>query len=884
MTLLWPAIALVFGLILAVGPGRPRALVVVDGDAAYRLELDPHLQLLPGPMPQGPALQAGDRIVEVNSVPVTSAAQLMAVVGTTVGDVHAGVELRDRQETVVLTARSFDGELPAALMFPHTVLAIDGDTSRAGSTIAVLRGEVEARGGAPVEVEVSYSDRVFGPMRIVRSSAQPMAVAWLIFGAVLLVLGLLRPGLVVDRDRLVALALCAGATVPLAALQGVLLSPFVPRLLLWWAVSTNALWFGLAALHRTGRRRARMGRVVVALLPSMGLMLALSAWGLMRGPGLDAASHQAELLGGAVVVAYSIWSALERREDRASFSLSMGASALGVLCLVGAAWGGLPVASSLVSTACILATGSGVIVLLTKTATESLDSSGGGRRARRRSSGLNALEAVRLLADSPGASGAAFAVGLDASFVLVRLVGQGSEQTLTTVMAAPELSDALGMLVAEQTSYPSPLWVHDADESEHNPFHGVFERLGVAAAVRRPRERSNDSALEIFGVVFGQQSLVDIERIQQVVMESLTDELTHELGVMVWLRRDSIAASLAELTPEPGKDDRAEASTSPRAAEARPQEAAALPLESDSTEQAAMRQLVDWALGRSVARHALDDPDALNESEWKHLTSQAESTAPMLLSGEPGIGKEFLARAIHSISSRVEQPFVVVDCASEPASLVSQRLLGDEEEPGLLQAVTGGSLMLKAASLLSEDDLQRALRVARSSDVRVFFAERYDGTDATIPPQVSPVIRRAVGKAHLPLTPLRERRADVARYALVFCHRWSMTYDKAVTELTPEASRYLQQLDLPGNFHDLRAVIRAAVLRAEGEQLTLDDLTGGQPIDDLGDGDSTDYDEAERERIIEALERASGNRSEAARQLDMTRGKLLRRMKRYDIQ
>jgi transcriptional regulator with AAA-type ATPase domain len=885
MPLLWPAIALVFGLILAVGPGRPRALVVIDGDAAYPLELDPHLQLLPAAMPPGPALEVGDRIIEVNGVPVTSAAQLMAVLGTTVGEVHAGVELRNRLETVVLTGRSFDGELPSALISPHTVLALDGDTMRGGTTIAGLRDEVNARGGAPLDVEVEYSDRVFGPMRIVRTSAQPLVVAWLIFGAILLVLGLLRPGLVVDRDRLVALALCAGATVPLAALQGVLLSAFVPRLLLWWAVSTNALWFGLAALHRTGRRRARMGRVVVALLPSMGLMLALSAWGLMRGPGLDAASHQAELLGGAVVVAYSFWIALERRGQGAAFVASMSASAAATLCLVGAAWGGVAVASSLVSAACILATGTGVIVLLANTAADSSDGAAGGRRRQKRQSG-NALDGLRALASTEGAEGTAFAVGLDASFVLVRLVGQGPEQTLTTVMAPPELSDALGMLVAEQTSYPSPLWVHDADESEHNPFHGVFERLGVAASVRRPRERADDSTLEIFGIVFGRQAEVDVDRIQTLVVESLSDEVATELGVMVWLRRESIAASLVASVSETVADHEFIGSVQPAASpenvlQAPPGQSASEP---SSEAEGAARTLAEWAMERSVARHALDDPDALNESEWKHLRSQADSKNPLLLSGEPGIGKEFLARAIHSMSPRAEQAFLVVDCASEPASLIAQRVLGDDEEPGLLEAIAGGGLLLKAGSLISEDDLQRVLRVARKWDVRLYFAERYDGTDATIPPQVNPVIRRAVGKAHMPLTPLRERRSDVARYALVFCHRWSMTYEKEVTDLSPEAVRFLQQLDLPGNFHDLRAVIRSAVLRTDSEILTVDDLTGGQSAEDAADVDSSDYDENEKSLIVDALERAAGNRSEAARQLDMTRGKLLRRMKRYEIQ
>lgn len=310
-----------------------------------------------------------------------------------------------------------------------------------------------------------------------------------------------------------------------------------------------------------------------------------------------------------------------------------------------------------------------------------------------------------------------------------------------------------------------------------------------------------------------------------------------------------------------------------------------------------------WAhqLGDELKRgYPVQDPDALNDREWLALGFLRDSIKPALLVGEPGVGKEFVARAVHDAMWGETRRFAVLDCAVRPPSIVEVELFGDEETPGLVELVGRGTLLIKSASNLGDNRLETLVARLDRSEARVVFAERYVGDETGVPKTVSRVIRNVVQDRNIHLSPLRDRPADIVRYARYFLHRAGMTYDVMVTSFMPEAEAWLRALELPGNFPELRARVVAGVLRAEDESVSLRDLGVDEDsvtTDDIApttaetkretssdDGAQWTTDERrERDKIVDALTAHDGNRTHAAASLDMSRGALLRRMRKYDI-
>jgi DNA-binding NtrC family response regulator len=293
-----------------------------------------------------------------------------------------------------------------------------------------------------------------------------------------------------------------------------------------------------------------------------------------------------------------------------------------------------------------------------------------------------------------------------------------------------------------------------------------------------------------------------------------------------------------------------------------------------------------WAtvLDRAMSsQYDFDNPDVLNDAEWRHLERFAESRLPSLLIGEPGVGKEFIARAIHSLAPGASGRFASLDCATRSPSLAEVEILGDDDTPALLALLEGGTLLLKSAGHLSQPGIDRILLRARQLDVRLLIAERYQGPPVEMPATISSSIRRAVDTRYVMLAPLRERRGEIVRYARVFLHRFAMMYDKAATEIEHDAAGWLTQLELAANFAELEGLIRCSVVRSTGATLQRADFGQAASSTDSDSDEEGAYSEAEKSAILAALDACDGNRSEAARRLGVTRGKLLRRMKRYGI-
>ena len=273
----------------------------------------------------------------------------------------------------------------------------------------------------------------------------------------------------------------------------------------------------------------------------------------------------------------------------------------------------------------------------------------------------------------------------------------------------------------------------------------------------------------------------------------------------------------------------------------------------------------------------------------------------VLIGGETGTGKELLARAIHYAGPRADQPFVEINCAAIPASLLESELFGHEKgaftgaiaaKPGLFELAHGGTLFLDeigALPLELQPKLLRSLEsrtirrvgghAGRQMDVRVIGATHVDLGVASRRGEFREDLYYRLNVVTLTLPPLRDREGDVEVLAETFLARIATAYGLPVPPLTPELRAVLRSHQWPGNVRELRnAVERALVLSPRGT-LRADELVppGGDSKETRGALPfPVPLDMLVRSAARAMLDLTGGNKSEAARRLGISRPRLQR--------
>ncbi|MEI8255180.1 MAG: sigma-54 dependent transcriptional regulator, partial [Deltaproteobacteria bacterium] len=297
---------------------------------------------------------------------------------------------------------------------------------------------------------------------------------------------------------------------------------------------------------------------------------------------------------------------------------------------------------------------------------------------------------------------------------------------------------------------------------------------------------------------------------------------------------------------------------------------------------------------------------------WKIIGRAAGSDAPVLVTGETGTGKEVVARAIHQHSPRGKQPFVPVNLAAVPATLIESELFGHERgaftgavarRVGRVEAAAGGTLFLDEIGDLDPLLQTRLLRVLQDGRYqRVGGEENLTLQARVIAATHKPVRPGAPGVTlrddlyyrlaviEIELPPLRARRSDVP---LLVAHALGSTRARAVSE---SAMERLVAYSWPGNVRELAHVIQRAAAMCGGEVIDENDLSdavreGTTAVTARGSaGDA--YDgmplrdalAALEKRLVErALERSGGNRAEAARLLGIARPQLYTKMEEHGL-
>ncbi len=286
----------------------------------------------------------------------------------------------------------------------------------------------------------------------------------------------------------------------------------------------------------------------------------------------------------------------------------------------------------------------------------------------------------------------------------------------------------------------------------------------------------------------------------------------------------------------------------------------------------------------------------------------APTDATVLITGETGTGKELIARVIHQLSPRASQPWVAVNIAALPETLIESELFGHEKgaftgadrpRVGKFEAAHRGTLFLDEVGELPASTQVKLLRFLQEHvierlgsnrpipvDVRVIAATNRDLEALVQEGKFRQDLYYRLNVIHIHLPPLRERREDILPLARYFLERYAKKHGKPVREFSQEALEALLRYDFPGNVRELQNLIERAVVLSRTEYVTVQDLfPGTRPgLDPASTGTLDERLQAfERQLILDALKKAGGVQTKAAELLGLSERALRYRMQRLGL-
>ncbi|MCB9753579.1 MAG: sigma 54-interacting transcriptional regulator, partial [Myxococcales bacterium] len=327
----------------------------------------------------------------------------------------------------------------------------------------------------------------------------------------------------------------------------------------------------------------------------------------------------------------------------------------------------------------------------------------------------------------------------------------------------------------------------------------------------------------------------------------------------------------------------------------------------------------------SGGRHAgmIGESEVMQEL-YRSIDQVAAGDWTVLIRGETGSGKELVARAVHAASHRHRGPFVAVNCAGLTDTLLSSQLFGHvkgaftgatRDQAGLFESASGGTIFLDEIgdiSLAMQRSLLRVLQErevtrvgetrARAVDVRVIAATHRDLEAMTADGEFREDLLYRIRIARVDVPPLRDRLVDIPALIAAFLADERVHGGKAVRGISRAALERLQRHAWPGNVRELKGAIQHAVVRCQRDAIDVGDLppelvfgasrasprasSGPEPPMTAArrdDPSGAASEPNERARLLEALRRAGGNRSKAARLLGIGRATLYRRIKHLGL-
>ncbi|MBA3817858.1 MAG: sigma-54-dependent Fis family transcriptional regulator [Deltaproteobacteria bacterium] len=317
--------------------------------------------------------------------------------------------------------------------------------------------------------------------------------------------------------------------------------------------------------------------------------------------------------------------------------------------------------------------------------------------------------------------------------------------------------------------------------------------------------------------------------------------------------------------------------------------------------------------GRAVADFAMVGKGAALRVIFDKVAKTAPTTGRVLITGENGTGKELVARAIHEHSKRADGPFVKLNCAAIPSELIESELFGHEkgaftgatqQRRGKFELADGGTLFLDEIGDMNPSAQAKVLRVLQENelervgggetikvDVRVVAATNKDLQAEIAGGRFREDLYYRLAVVPIELPPLRARREDIPSLAVHFLHQVCADNGRRQKQLAPSAMTLIMQHEWPGNVRELKNVVeRLAILTGDAEVISAADVgdalprvkavkadfSRGTPFKDLVAA-------AEREIIMAALEANEHHVSNTARELQLERSHLYKKMRALGI-
>lgn len=287
--------------------------------------------------------------------------------------------------------------------------------------------------------------------------------------------------------------------------------------------------------------------------------------------------------------------------------------------------------------------------------------------------------------------------------------------------------------------------------------------------------------------------------------------------------------------------------------------------------------------------------------------------ATVLVQGESGTGKELVARALHYDSSRREQPFMAINCAAVPETLLESELMGHEkgaftdaknQKKGLFEMAHRGTVFLDEIGDMPMGTQAKLLRVLEERSFRRIGGTKDIHVDIRIVAATNKELLKAIEEGcfrkdlyyriqviPIYLPPLRERIDDILPLAYHFVHHFNTEFGKSIKGFSRAAEKYLLDYEWPGNIRELRNVIERAIILESGDTLKLELLPRemlGQPACPSSGSfqlppEGIDIEVVEKQLIQQALLLSNGNQSQAARKLHLGIDAFRYRMKKFDL-
>ena len=295
---------------------------------------------------------------------------------------------------------------------------------------------------------------------------------------------------------------------------------------------------------------------------------------------------------------------------------------------------------------------------------------------------------------------------------------------------------------------------------------------------------------------------------------------------------------------------------------------------------------------------------------WQMIAQVAPTTATVLITGESGTGKELVASALHHKSERANGPFIKINCAAITETLLESELFGhergaftgaDRRREGRFIQAQGGTLFLDVFGETSPAMQVKLLRVLQEHEVQRVGGQETIRVDARILAATNRDLEEAVQSGlfredlyyrlkvvELEVPPLRERQGDIPLLVSYFVQKFAHQNKREVKGLTPDCMDLFNRYPWPGNVRELEHAIERGVILMRGDYLDISVLPmalqrwAGLHEEAPAEEPAT-LKEAEKALILKTLEETGGNRSEAARRLEITRKTLLNKLKSYDI-